>query len=949
MILSKLSNTRRLSSSSSSNQRLIEVTTLQTLLKSGFSPTLNDLNQFLHSLFQAHKHKFLLQFVSQMYSNRIKGNSYTHSILTRALLEGRGYEEVEQYVKTHKEKSSLLQQNRFWDSLIQGFCIAHNNPEKALSVLKDCLQIEGVVPSSSTFSSLIRSFTSQGVMERAVEVLEIMTDEKINYPFDNFVCSSVVSGFVRIEKPELAIQFFENAVSSGLLQANIVTYTTIIRAYSKLGKLDRIPDLVSGMEKEGVAFDVVFCSSLIHEYLKEGFFIEALRTHGEMVKKKIERDVISQTILIDGFAKEGHVEKAVGLLNKMKKNDLAANLVTYTAILLGFCKKGKMEEAIKILEMIEDMGIELDEFAYATLIDGFSRRGDIDRIFHLLAEMEKKGISPSIVTYNTMINGLCKAKRTSEADDFSKGILGDVVTYSTLLHGYVEEENVMGIIETKRRLEEATVLLDVVMCNILIKAMFMVGSFEEAHMIYKRMPEMNLAANAVTYHTMIDGCCKFGRIDEALEIFDEFRMSSISSSACYNYIIRGLCKNGMPGLAIEVFMELHERSLASDEGIHKMIMEAIWAEQNEKGLLRFICRIQNLSNEIFSTICNDVIIFLCNRGFLGLHNVESALRFLDIMKEHKFTVTFPKTVLRTLTQNGRAGEASKLITRAEDNLPAMDVVDYSIVVDGLCKEGHVDKALDLCAFAKRKGVTLNIVTYNSIMNGLCHQGCFVEAFRLLDSLEKIDMIPSEITYATLIDTLSKEGLLADARNLFDSMILKGFKPNTRVCNSLINGYCKLNQMQEALKLFADLQSRQLKPDEFTVSTMINVFCQKGDMEGALEFFFEFKKKGLVPDLLGFIVSNILREMLQTQSVLELLKRAETEVDSDSIDRFLLSLCEQGSIQEAILVLNEVGSMYFPIPVFPNFNTYYSVIASLCSRGDLRKANELAKMLSFSKS
>ena len=109
-----------------------------------------------------------------------------------------------------------------------------------------------------------------------------------------------------------------------------------------------------------------------------------------------------------------------------------------------------------------------------------------------------------------------------------------------------------------------------------------------------------------------------------------------------------------------------------------------------------------------------------------------------------------------------------------------------MVVDGLCKVGHMDKALDLCIFAKMKGITLSIITYNSVINGLCQQGCFIDAFRLFDSLAKNDMVPLKIKYATLIDTLCKEGNLVDARKLFERMVVKGFEICKLEIGNLLN-------------------------------------------------------------------------------------------------------------------------------------------------------------------
>lgn len=977
-------------------------------------------------------------------------------------------------------ETSKFPRNRMWDTLIQGLCINHEDPEKALLVLKDCLRKYGTFPSSFTFCSLIYRFSSKGDMSKAIEVVELMTDEKVNYPFNNFVCSSVISGFCKIGKPEIAVEFFENALNSGALQPNIVVYTALVGALCKLGRVSEVCDLVCRMEKEGLAFDVVFYSSWICGYISEGLLMEVFRKKRQMVDKGIGPDTISYTILIDGFSKLGNVEKAIGFLKKMRKGGLEPNLITYTAIMLGFCKKGKLEEAFAIFKMVGDLGIEVDEFMYATLIHGFCMRGDLDGVFCLLDEMEKKGINPSIVTYNMVINGLCKFGRTAEADKISKGISGDTITYSTLLHGYIEEENITGILETKRRLEEAGVFMDVVMCNILIKALFMVGAFEDAYILYKGMPEKGLAADSITYCTMIDGYCKVGRIDEALEIFDEFRRTPVSSVACYNCIINWLCKQSMVDMATEVFIELNQKSLILDEGICKMLLKSTFKQKNATGVLNLVDKVEILRPDMYDVIGNGAISFLCNRGFpesacevyavmrrkgsvatrktyysilkglisdgkewltrpflniflkeyglvepkvskilayyMCLKDVNDALWFIQTMKDRLKAVTLPISLFKTLIKNGKVLVAYKLVMAAEDSLPVLDAFDYSLMVDGLCKGGYINEALDLCGFAKSKGITLNIITYNSVINGLCRQGHIVDAFRLFDSLERIDLVPSEITYATLIDSLRREGFLLDAKQLFESMVLKGFKPNTHVYNSIIDGFCKIGHMEDALKLLCELDMKSLRPDAFTVSIVINGFCQKGDMEGALNFFIEFQRNGTSPDFLGFLylirglcgkgrmeeARSILREMLQSQSVLELIHRVDVELETESLESLLVSLCEQGSIQEAVTVLNEIASMFFPVrsssfdchqshklqkpcdreapnavasesvtstnvdldiqfsglkkienvaktydgigrrSQFHDFDYYYKQIASLCLIGELQKASQLVK-------
>ncbi|EEF44120.1 pentatricopeptide repeat-containing protein, putative [Ricinus communis] len=897
---------------------------IQNLLKRGFTPTLKSINQYLLFLVKIHKFTLVPHFLSQLNQNQIEGNYQTHSLFLLALLKLKNFEEAEHFIKTHRAKSSSSSKgHKFLDSLIQAISTDEKDPNKALLVLHDCLRNYGMLPSSFTFCSVIHSFVLQGNMSGAIQVLELMNDEKINYPFCNFVCSSIVSGFCKMGKPELAMGFFENSLKLGALKPNLVTYTAVVSSLCMLGRADEVFDLVCEMEEEGLAFDVVFYSCWICGYFRNGVFIEAIRKHKEMVKKGISSDTIGYTILIDGFSKEGSVEKSVGFLHHMLANGSEPNLVTYTAIILGFCRKGKIDEAFAIFKLVENLGIKLDEFIYAILVDGFCLKGDFDRAYQLIEEMEKKGITPTIVAYNILINSLCKAGRTFDADEVSKALQGDKITYSALLHGYIKEENSIGILEVRQRLEEARIQMDIIMFNIILKALFVVGAFEDVLVLYNGMQEMNLVANSITYCTIIGGFCKVGRIDEALEIFDEFRHGLGSSVACYNCMINGLCKNGMVDMAAEIFVELIEKGLTLDIGICMTLIKAIVKEKSADGVLDLIYRIQNIGSDKYdSTVWNYA---------------------MSLLSKRKFSMA-----------------ASEVYMVARRNKLVLTSKSYYLIIKGLIGDGKfwLTRPI-LSSFMKEYGL--------------------IEPKDVKSALYFFNKMKEDNAFVTF-----PEGYLLDAKQLFESMVLKGFKWNIRIYNSFINGYCKFGQFEEALKILKIIETECLDLDEFS-----------GDMEGALRFFLEYKQKGISPDFLGFLylirglcgkgrmeeARNILREMLQSQSVMELLNKVNTEVETESIESFLLFLCEKGSIKEAVAVLNEIGSLFFPVQKWSSpsesqslqsanlslascdatevdevvetsddlgeskfncFASYYSVIASLCSKGELGEANRFAK-------
>ncbi|KAG9459252.1 hypothetical protein H6P81_003760 [Aristolochia fimbriata] len=701
-----------------------------------------------------------------------------------------------------------------------------------------------------------------------------------------------------------------------IVKPNVITCTTLLNALRKEGRIQEAHDLLRSMEREGEAFDAIFFGSWICGLISEGNLTEAFRKHKLMIDYGIKPDAVSYTILIDGFSREGNVEKSVGFFNEMKKYDLKPNVVTYTAIMQGFIWKGKLKEAYRLFRKLEELGIVVDEVAYSILIDGFCMSGDVSQVFHLLGEMEEKRINCGTVTYNTVMNGLCKLGRTHDADMMSKGITGDNFMYSILMHGYMKERNIAGALEVKRRLTEASLVMDIPICNVLLKLFFTIGAFEDAYMLFKQLPQMGLVASSVTYCTIIDGCFKLGRIPEALEIFDEYKKYLLESSGAlgWYFIIEVLFREGMVGMATDLLCELKANGLSLDNFSCMKLMEAKFGKGGEEGIFELLHWIEQIDTEPLDLLYNDVISFLCKKG---CHYAASAIYVVmrrkgllvtnssyylilrrlihqsntgqvqplltAYLKEYgvlnptvtKFLVHYMcrkdvnaalqllnskegrslsalTAVLNSLTRQGRAQLAFQLILDAEGMGMVLDVVVYSIVVDGLSKEGQLKEALDLCERMRARGVCPNIVTYNSVINGLCQEGCLLQAFRLFDSLEKLNVLPSVVTYSTLIDAVCKEGLLEDANELFKRMVHKGLSPNSHVYNSLINGNCNFGLMEQALDLVIHMEKSGLTPDAFTVSSVLGGYSVKGDMKPALAFFLEYKSRGFLPDFLGFL-------------------------------------------------------------------------------------------------
>ncbi|KAL6850508.1 hypothetical protein ACP4OV_021135 [Aristida adscensionis] len=960
---------------------------LPSLIKLGRAVTARHVDRLLAALLRRRRHRLLAALASQALANAVAPTPRTHLLAASALLDSARPRDAARRLAL---ASCSAAGARLWGALLRRACVGRDrDPRHALQLLSAAVVDHGAVVSPSTYRVMISGLCARGEVDAALKVFEVMTER--GCAVDDRVCSSIVSGFSRAGRAGAGLEFYERVRSEfSAFEPGLTTLTAVVHALGLEGRISEMAELVWEAKSKGMDTDVAFYSSIVHGYMRHGFLMEGLREHRSMLDKGIAPDVVFYTSVIDGLCRQGSVEKVMGFLDEMEHSDAKPNVITYTSLVGGFCKRNRLEDAFSIVRKLEQTCLVVDEYVYSILIDNLCKNGELDRAFSLLDEMDNKGVKAGIVTYNAVINGLCKAGDTEKAVKIFDSVAADNVTYSTLLHGYMNTDDATGVMEIKGRLESSGISMDVVICNVLIKALFMINKLDDALSLFRKMPEMGLRPNTITYHTIIHAMCKVEEIDKALELFDEYKKhSSFSSSVVHDCLIGALCNGGKVDMADQIFYDLVQKESRPDSSNYRRLIHAHFKQQGEHGVLDFICKVAELDVDIFSSVCNYACTFLSTRdccqaaidayklmrmqaipvtsktcykllkslhrngseeiiepllcGFIKIHglhehrminmlschlskrNVSEAIGFSNYMDCGSVPVSVLRGAVYALKKQGEVLDAFNFLKEAEKSGLSEDLATYSIVVDGLCKGGYLEKALDLCESMKKEGLCRNIVIHNSVLNGLCQQGCLTEAFRLFDYLESSNMLPTEITYAILIGALCREGLLDDAYQLFQKMSNKGMRPTTRVYNLLIAGYCNFGLIEKALELMSHLKEVKepfLLPDSFTLGAIINGLCLQGDTEAALGFFDEYHSEEKVPDFMGFMSlvkglyakgrmeesRGILREMFQCKEVVELINSVGDKIQAESLVSLLSSASDLGRIDEIVTILNEVGLM-----------------------------------------
>ncbi|CAA7039195.1 unnamed protein product [Microthlaspi erraticum] len=80
--------------------------------------------------------------------------------------------------------------------------------------------------------------------------------------------------------------------------------------------------------------------------------------------------------------------------------------------------------------------------------------------------------------------------------------------------------------------------------------------------------------------------------------------------------------------------------------------------------------------------------------------------------------------------------ALDLLRKMEERKIKLDAAKYNIIIDGLCKDGKLDDAINLFNEMEMKGIKANVITYNTLIGGLCKDGRWNDGAELLRDMIK---------------------------------------------------------------------------------------------------------------------------------------------------------------------------------------------------------------------
>jgi pentatricopeptide repeat protein len=157
------------------------------------------------------------------------------------------------------------------------------------------------------------------------------------------------------------------------VEANVVSYTALIRACAKSGDVDRANYWFAKMHEVGVNANAVTYCAILNVCAKAGSADKAEQWFKMMESKGIEINTICYNCVIDACAKAQEPERAELWMRGLKDSGLQLTPPSYTTTAQAFAAKGDADNTERILMEMEDDGLPMDAHCLTVLLSAYGR------------------------------------------------------------------------------------------------------------------------------------------------------------------------------------------------------------------------------------------------------------------------------------------------------------------------------------------------------------------------------------------------------------------------------------------------------------------------------------------------------------------------------------------------------------------------------------------------
>ncbi|XP_057837438.2 pentatricopeptide repeat-containing protein At3g24000, mitochondrial-like [Cryptomeria japonica] len=662
-----------------------------------------------------------------------------------------------------------------WTSMIAGY--AQNGfIVQALDTFRQ-MQLAGVKPNSTTFSSILPACAKMGDLEQGMAIHNSVNEGE--FFSDVVVATALIDMYAKCGSIHKARELFDR-----MAKRNVVSCNAMIAAYAQNGYIENAFDTFKQMQLTTVKPNSTTFASILPVCAKMGALEQGIDIHRSIMEGGFVSDIVAGNALVDMYAKCGSINKAFEVFNRMPQR----NVVSWTAIIAGCAQNGFFEKALETFKQMILAGVKPDSTTFASILPACAKMGALEQGTNIHQSIMEAGFLSDTVIGNALVDMYAKCGSIDKAQGlFDIMPQRNVVSWNAMIVGYAHNGFVEKALETFKQMQSVGVKPDSTTFASILSACAKMGALEQGMDIHQSIVEGGTLSDIIVANALVDMYAKCGSIDKARELFNRMPQRNVVS---WNAIISGYAQNGFVEKALETFKHIQLAGLKANSTTFSSILSAC----AKMGALE--------------------------QGIVIHQSIEEGGFSSDVVVVTALVDMYAKCV--------SIDKARKMF----DRMPQRNVFSWNTMIAGYAQNGYVENALETFKQMQFAGVKPISSTFASVLPACAKMGALEQGTNIHQSIIEGGFLSDIIVENALINLYAKCGSIHKARQLFERM------PQRDVIswNAMITGYAQNGLCEDALKIFELMKHFGTYPDIVSFACVLCACSHAGLLhEGCIYF------------------------------------------------------------------------------------------------------------------
>ncbi|ONK71545.1 uncharacterized protein A4U43_C04F9740 [Asparagus officinalis] len=393
-----------------------------------------------------------------------------------------------------------------WNTVISCY-YQDGQAQKALEMF-DRMVDQGFKPDPVTFTMALSACARVSDLEKGRRIHEELVRNGVE--LDEFVGSALVDMYGKCGCVKGGREVFEE-----IPMKNVITWNTVIGAYSLTGDSYSCLELFSRMNKEGIQPTVTTVSNLLLAFSRSSDLRNGKFIHGYTLRKQID-DIFANSLLIDLYFKCENVNYAESLFERMPKE----NTVTWNVMISGYVATGLYFKALNAFNEMRMYSIRLDAFSFASVLSACAQLAAIEQGKEIHKQISDCNLESHEIVMCALLDMYAKCGAVKEARLVFDGLqFKDKVSWTSMITAYGSHGQASEALEIFNEMVRSNVRPDNVAFLGVLSACSHAGLVDEGCYYFNQMTNYyGIKPGVEHFSCLVDLLGRAGRLKEALEI-----------------------------------------------------------------------------------------------------------------------------------------------------------------------------------------------------------------------------------------------------------------------------------------------------------------------------------------------------------------------------------------------------------------------------------------------